>query len=104
VSEGVRIELSTVLVECEHLILGRVHSSPRPLLPTYLPIYTGDHPERTHPTRQNCRAESTTKNTMKAIKIVRPGHAEIQDVPIPTLRDDYVLVKVKAVALNPTDW
>ncbi len=43
-------------------------------------------------------------NTMKAIKITGPGEAEIQDVPIPALRDDYVLVRVKAVALNPTDW
>lgn len=42
---------------------------------------------------------------MKAIKTKGPGiPAEIQDVPIPALRDDYVLVKVKAVALNPTDW
>lgn len=41
---------------------------------------------------------------MKAIKIISPGHAEVQDVPIPALRDDYVLVKVTAVALNPTDW
>lgn len=43
-------------------------------------------------------------STMKAIKLTRPGEAEIQEVPIPALRDDYVLVKVKAVALNPTDW
>ncbi|KAK5656800.1 hypothetical protein OQA88_4348 [Cercophora sp. LCS_1] len=41
---------------------------------------------------------------MKAIKITGPREAEIQDAPIPALRDDYVLVKVKAVALNPTDW
>ncbi|KAK1752815.1 chaperonin 10-like protein [Echria macrotheca] len=41
---------------------------------------------------------------MKAIKSKGPKEAEIQDVPIPTLRDDYVLVKVTAVAVNPTDW
>lgn len=41
---------------------------------------------------------------MKAIKIVEPGQAEIQQVPLPTLRDDYVLVKTNCVALNPTDW
>ena len=28
----------------------------------------------------------------------------VADVPIPELRDQYVLVKVHAVALNPTDW
>ncbi|CAK4031729.1 related to zinc-binding oxidoreductase [Lecanosticta acicola] len=41
---------------------------------------------------------------MKAIKIVEGNKAELQEVPVPKLRDDYVLVKVSAVALNPTDW
>lgn len=41
---------------------------------------------------------------MKAIKIAGVGKPEIQEVPVPKLRDDYALVKVKAVALNPTDW
>ncbi|KAK5163348.1 uncharacterized protein LTR77_010721 [Saxophila tyrrhenica] len=44
---------------------------------------------------------------MKAIKIIQSGSkqaAELQDVPLPTLRDDYVLCKVTCVALNPTDW
>lgn len=41
---------------------------------------------------------------MKAIKVVESGKAEIQTVPLPKLRDTYVLVKVEAVALNPTDW
>jgi len=41
---------------------------------------------------------------MKAIKVVEKGKAEIQEVPLPKLRDDYVLVKVHNVALNPTDW
>lgn len=43
-------------------------------------------------------------SSMKAIKVVEAGKAEIQDVAVPKLRDDYVLVKVEAVALNPTDW
>lgn len=42
--------------------------------------------------------------TMKALKLVQTGKAELQEVPLPKLRDDYVLVKVHAVALNPTDW
>jgi NADPH:quinone reductase-like Zn-dependent oxidoreductase len=42
--------------------------------------------------------------TTKAIVYVEKGKAAIQDVPIPKLRDDYILVKVNAVALNPTDW
>lgn len=47
---------------------------------------------------------------MKAIKIVsNPGgaygqKAELQDVPLPKLRDGYVLCKVLCVGLNPTDW
>lgn len=47
---------------------------------------------------------SDLPKTMKAIKVVEPGKAEVQEVPLPRLRDDYILVKVKAVALNPTDW
>lgn len=42
--------------------------------------------------------------TTKAIVFVEKGKATIQDVPIPKLRDEYVRVKVNAVALNPTDW
>jgi len=41
---------------------------------------------------------------IRAIKVVEKGKAEIQEVPLPKLKDDYVLVKVKDVALNPTDW
>ena len=42
--------------------------------------------------------------TTKAIVFVEKGRAEIQDVPRPKLRDDYILVKVNAVGINPTDW
>lgn len=39
------------------------------------------------------------------IKIKSAGMAElVHDAPIPKLRDDYILVKTAAVALNPTDW
>jgi hypothetical protein len=41
---------------------------------------------------------------MKAIKTIANHQAQIQDVPLPTLRDGYILVKVNAIALNPTDW
>lgn len=36
--------------------------------------------------------------------MVEAGKAEIQDVPLPKLRDGTVLVKNTYVALNPTDW
>lgn len=42
--------------------------------------------------------------TTKAIVYVSKGKAEIQEVPQPKLRDEYVLVKVNAVGINPTDW
>ena len=41
---------------------------------------------------------------MKVIKNVSQGKAEIQDVDVPKLESDYLLIKVKNVALNPTDW
>ncbi|KAJ5641280.1 GroES-like protein [Penicillium lividum] len=41
---------------------------------------------------------------MKAIKTIANHQAEVQHVPLPTLRDGYILVKVNAIALNPTDW
>ena len=41
---------------------------------------------------------------MKAVKMVATGKAEVQEVPVPKLRPDYVLVKTKCIALNPTDW
>lgn len=55
---------------------------------------------------QNIQEEhiSMAPTTMKALKSVSEGKAEVQEVPLPRLRDDYILVKVKAVALNPTDW
>ncbi|TGO51238.1 hypothetical protein BCON_0166g00250 [Botryotinia convoluta] len=32
------------------------------------------------------------------------GEARLQPIPIPRLRDDYILVKTIAIAINPTDW
>jgi NADPH:quinone reductase-like Zn-dependent oxidoreductase len=40
----------------------------------------------------------------KAIVYVEKGKAAIQEVSVPQLRDDYILVKVNAVGVNPTDW
>lgn len=42
--------------------------------------------------------------TTRAIVIKSPGQAVIEEVPTPRLRDEYILIKTKAVALNPTDW
>ncbi|KAJ5648630.1 Protein TOXD [Penicillium lividum] len=44
-------------------------------------------------------------STQKAIIVTEPKKAElVTDRPIPTLPDDYILVKNIAVGLNPTDW
>lgn len=32
------------------------------------------------------------------------GRAVLKSIPIPKVPDDYILVKTRAVALNPTDW
>lgn len=35
----------------------------------------------------------------------QPGDAKVvSDIPIPKVRDEWIIVKVVAVALNPTDW
>ncbi|EPE32021.1 GroES-like protein [Glarea lozoyensis ATCC 20868] len=39
-----------------------------------------------------------------AIIVQKPGEIEFQGTTIPTLRDEYLLVNTKAVALNPSDW
>lgn len=44
-----------------------------------------------------------TMSQTKAVVVVKQGEATVQSVSIPKLRDDYILIKVKAVALNPTD-
>lgn len=36
--------------------------------------------------------------------MVEEGVAAVRDVSIPKLRDEWALVKVNAVGLNPTDW
>jgi hypothetical protein len=50
--------------------------------------------------------ESSNMSTQKAVVHVSENVAECKsDVPIPKLSaDNWVLVKTKAVALNPTDW
>jgi NADPH:quinone reductase-like Zn-dependent oxidoreductase len=42
--------------------------------------------------------------TMKALITVEGHKAEVKEIPIPTLEEDEILVRTKAVTLNPTDW
>ncbi|KAI9036089.1 GroES-like protein [Aspergillus affinis] len=42
---------------------------------------------------------------VQAIVVSAPATLAVEnDRPMPTLRDDSILVKVASVALNPTDW
>ncbi|KAF9697960.1 hypothetical protein EKO04_004419 [Ascochyta lentis] len=43
-------------------------------------------------------------STQKAVVHVEKGVCELSDVPLPKVQDNFILVKTKAVALNPTDW
>jgi NADPH:quinone reductase-like Zn-dependent oxidoreductase len=43
-------------------------------------------------------------STRRAVVVKSAGVAEVKEVPLPKLRDDYIIVKTEAVALNPTDW
>lgn len=44
-------------------------------------------------------------STQKAIVITQPKtSAVVTDRRLPTLRDDYILIKTVSVGLNPTDW
>jgi len=40
----------------------------------------------------------------QGVVVQKPGEATVAEISIPKLRDDYILVNTKAVALNPTDW
>lgn len=48
---------------------------------------------------------SSLPKTQKVLKCFGPKSAKVvNDAPIPSCPDDYILVKVEAIALNPTDW
>ncbi|KAH8621081.1 Trans-enoyl reductase actts2 [Alternaria postmessia] len=42
--------------------------------------------------------------TRRALVVQSQGEVQVEEIPLPTLRDEYITVKVKAVALNPGDW
>lgn len=43
-------------------------------------------------------------STMKAVVYQEVKVAKVVDRPVPKIRDDYILIKVHSIALNPTDW
>ena len=43
-------------------------------------------------------------STIKALLITGEDEVGVRDVPIPFVPEKALLVKVKAVAINPTDW
>lgn len=50
-------------------------------------------------------ALAPTKMSQKAVIVTAPKKVDlVKTQPLPALRDEYILVKTEAVALNPTDW
>ncbi|KAF2166089.1 hypothetical protein M409DRAFT_23816 [Zasmidium cellare ATCC 36951] len=48
---------------------------------------------------------TTIPKTMRALKCFGPKDVRVvDDAPVPACPPDYMLVKVEAIALNPTDW
>lgn len=44
-------------------------------------------------------------STRRAVVLQGKGVAKVRDnIPLPKLRDEYIIVTTKAVALNPADW
>lgn len=43
-------------------------------------------------------------STRTAFVYQSQGEAAVKEIARPKLQDEYILVKTKAVALNPTDW
>lgn len=43
-------------------------------------------------------------SSSRAIICTGKGEAAVKKVPIPSVREGYILVRVKALGLNPTDW
>lgn len=47
---------------------------------------------------------NTASKPNRGLVKIGKNKAVVNDLDIPALRDDYILVKVVAVALNPADW
>lgn len=43
-------------------------------------------------------------STSRAIICTGKGEAAVKEVPVPSIREGHVLIKAKALGLNPTDW
>jgi len=56
-----------------------------------------------HRTHYNMSTEALPQ-TMKALITQADKTVAVQDIPVPTIADDEILVKNVAVAQNPTDW
>ncbi|CAE7226229.1 unnamed protein product [Rhizoctonia solani] len=47
---------------------------------------------------------SSPRQTMKALIVQEGKEVKLEDVPVPTLESNEVLIRVHSVAQNPTDW
>jgi hypothetical protein len=81
----------------------QVHISPLSIFtPLAKPNYSSFH-LRTFSIPSNNITMSVPQTT-KAVKKIAQGQAVVQELPIPTLPQGHLLVKTKAVSINPTDW
>lgn len=53
---------------------------------------------------KNLATTSATMSFRAVVFVDSPEKVAIREIPKPKLRDGYVLVKVHAVGINPTDW
>ena len=67
-------------------------------------LITRQHQNTTVVALRMAHANGRQYATMRAVTIKGEEARLVHDRPLPRLRDDYVLVKPLAVALNPTDW
>ncbi len=40
----------------------------------------------------------------RAVRIIKPGDAQVVDAPLSDVPHGYMLVKITAVGINPADW
>lgn len=57
-----------------------------------------------HSDRTSSSDSKMSITTTKAIVIVELKQAEVREVLMPVVHDEWVLVKIKAIGINPTDW
>lgn len=97
------MEIQSGRITCRNRALGRLGSRPT----CSSKHDTSKHFEiiiNTNATKPKAIKEISMA-TNRAVEILGPREARVvTNRPKPRLRDEYILIKVSAIALNPTDW